>query len=180
MPRSRRHAPVGYALHVVNRATDNRQLFFEVTDYQRFIDLLIEARQHYRVRIHAYCVMPNHFHIIIVATEEGAVSACVQRLTSRHSCQVRKDTATQGRGHVYQGRFWSEAILSDRDFLRVQRYIEANPLKAKLVRRAEDWQWSSLWERETGRRSLLDPSPVALPADWVEIVNTPIVVSASA
>ena len=178
MPRSRRHAPVGYPLHVVNRAVDNRQLFFEVTDYQRFIDLVIEARQHHPVRIHAYCVMPNHFHFIMVAIDTGAVSACIQRLTGRHSCQVRKDTATQGRGHVYQGRFWSEAILSDRDFLRVQRYIEANPLKAKLVGRAERWQWSSLWERDTRGRALLDPSPVALPADWVAIVNTPIIVSA--
>jgi REP-associated tyrosine transposase len=147
MPRSHRHAPVGYPLHVVNRAVDHRQLFFEVTDYQRFIDL-------------------------------GGRSSPVQRLTGGHSCQVRKDTATQGRGHVYQGRFWSEAILSDRDFLNVQRYIEANPLKAKLVGRAERWQWSSLWERETGGRALLDPSPVALPADWVATVNTPIVVSA--
>jgi putative transposase len=172
MPRSRRHAPVGYALHVTNRATDGRQLFFEVTDYQRFIDLMIDAREHHHVRIHAYCVMPNHFHIIIVAIERGAVSACLQRLTVRHSCQVRKDTATQGRGHVYQGRFGSQTILSDVDFLRVQKYVEANPLKAKLVRRAEDWKWSSLWERETGGRALLDPSPVALPAGWVEIVNT--------
>jgi putative transposase len=175
MPRSRRHAPVGFALHVGNRATDNRQLFFEATDYQRFIDLLMEARECHRVRMHAYGVMPNHFHIIMVAISDGAVSACIQRLTGRHSCQVRKDTATQGRGHVYQGRFWSEVILSNVDYLRVLHYVEANPLKAKLVRRAEDWQWSSLWERETGGRVLLDPSPVALPADWVDIVNKPIV-----
>ena len=171
MPRRIRRAPPGTPLHVVNRATDNRQLFFEASDYERFIDLLAEAREHAGVRVHAYCVMPNHFHLIASGTREGAVSAGIQRLTSRHSCQVRRDTETQGRGHVYQGRFWSDILWTDHDFLAVQRYIEANPLRAKLVNRAECWRWSSLWERETAGRALLDPSPVALPAEWLATVN---------
>lgn len=72
---------------------------------------------------------------------------------------------------MYQGRYWSDLIRTDRDFLMVQRYIEANPLKAKLVTRAECWRWSSLWERETAGRTLLDPSPVALPSGWLDVVN---------
>ena len=171
MPRRLRHAPAGVALHVVNRATDNRQLFFEASDYQRFIDMLAEARDYAGVRLHAYCVMPNHFHLIAVGDEEGSVSAYVQRVTSRHSFQVRSDTGTRGRGHVYQGRYWSDAIRTERDFLAVQKYIEANPLRAKLVDQAERWKWGSLWERETGGRALLDLSPVPLPADWVAMVN---------
>jgi putative transposase len=115
--------------------------------------------------------MPNHFHLIALGGADGAISACMQRLTSRHSRQLRRDTASQGSGHVYQGRFWSDVIRSDRDFLQVQRYIEANPVRAKFVDRAELWRWSSLWERETGGRKLLDASPVALPAEWVSTVN---------
>ncbi|MGE3491104.1 MAG: transposase [Vicinamibacterales bacterium] len=171
MPRRLRHAPAGIPLHVVNRANDKRQIFFEDSDYERFLELLIEARQHAGVQIQAYCVMPNHFHLIAVGSHEGAISAFMQRLTCGHSRQLRRDTASQGSGHVYQGRFWSDAIRSDRDFLQVQRYIEANPVRAKLVERAELWRWSSLWERESDGRALLDPSPVALPDGWVSIVN---------
>jgi putative transposase len=171
MPRRTRQAPAGAALHVVNRAGDKRQIFFENSDYEQFLELLAEARHHAGVRVHAYCVMPNHFHLIARGDAEGAISACMQRLTGRHSRQIRRDTASQGNGHVYQGRFWSEVIRSDRDFLQVQRYIEANPVRAKLVARAELWRWSSLWERETAGRALLDPSPVVLPANWVATVN---------
>lgn len=171
MPRRPRYAPAGVPLHVVNRATDDRQLFFEATDYERFIALLAEARTRAEVRIQAYCVMPNHFHLIAIGGADGAISSYIQRVTGRHSCQVRRDTGTRGRGHVYQGRYWCEAIRTDRDFLAVQRYVEANPLRAKLVGRAESWRWGSLWERETGGRRLLDSSSVPLPADWVGIVN---------
>jgi len=171
MPRRLRDAPTGTALHVVNRANDKRQIFFEENDYERFIELLIEARQHAGVQLHAYCVMPNHFHLIAVGGHDGAVSAFMQRLTCRHSRQLRRDTASQGSGHIYQGRFWSDVIRSDRDFLQVQRYIEANPVRAQLVDRAELWRWSSLWERESGGRALLDPSPVTLPVGWLSVVN---------
>jgi len=155
----------------VNRANDRRQIFFKDSDYERFLELLTEACRHAAVRLHAYCVMPNHFHLIAVGTTDIAVSACLQRLTGRHSRQLRQDTATQGTGHIYQGRFWSDIIRTDRDFLAVQRYIEANPLRAKLVVSAELWPWSSLWERETGGRTLLDESPVILPAEWVSMVK---------
>jgi len=74
-------------------------------------------------------------------------------------------------GHVYQRRFWSSVITTDEECFCVLRYIEANPLRAKLVTRAEDWVWGSLWERTTHGRAILACPPVSLPPNWSDLVN---------
>lgn len=71
----------------------------------------------------------------------------------------------------YQDRFWNFPIGSEPHFVRVLRYVEGNALRAHLVDRAEHWRWGSLWERVRGERALLDELPIALPADWREVVN---------
>jgi putative transposase len=172
MPRRRRITPIGQPLHVVNRSQDGRRLFAEDAEYQRFIHLMTEGRRRYAVEIYAYCVIFNHFHWLMAPKEQRAVSAYTQWVTGRHGCHVRLGSQTLGKGHVYQHRFWSGAIGTGHNhFLNVQRYIEANPVRANLVETAEEWRWSSLWERKTEGRKLLDPSPVALPAHWEKIVN---------
>jgi len=83
-------------------------------------------------------------------------------------------TRAQSSGHVWQGRFKAFPIQQDEHLLAVLRYVERNPLRANLVKRAEDWTWSSLRERLRGASSeLLAPSPVALPRDWLARVNRP-------
>lgn len=172
MPRKRRILPVGQPCHAVNRGQDRKTLFHEDAAYQHFIDLMTTAKQKYPVQLYSYSLMPNHFHMLLCPMANGAVSAYLQWVEGRHGCQLRLDTHTVGQGHVYQRRFWTQPIGSDeRNFLNVQRYIEANPLAAGLVQRAEDWRWSSLWERQTRGRSLLDPTLVTLPLNWLDIVN---------
>jgi putative transposase len=171
MPRKRRIAPAGQTFHIINRGNEGRQLFFEAADYQRFLDLLVKGRHRYPIRIYSYCLIVNHFHFEIGSDRDGVISRYMQWVTSRYASDLRVRTATLGEGHIYQARFWSDPIENDLHFLNVQRYIEANPLEAKLVKRAEDWEWSSLWERTTRNRRILDESPVVLPANWIETVN---------
>jgi len=81
-----------------------------------------------------------------------------------------------GSGHLYQGRFKSFVIQADDHLLQVCRYVERNPLRSKLVRRAEDWRWGSLWRRTFGSvktRALISELPVERPANWIDWVNQP-------
>ena len=82
---------------------------------------------------------------------------------------------TVGTGHLYQGRFKSFPVQSDDHYFTVLRYVERNPLRAGLVRRAEQWRWSSAWRRQQGgaEASLLTPGPLKLPDDWPQIVAQP-------
>jgi len=174
MPRRRRMLAVGQPCHCVNRGQDGRALFLEDSQYQHFIDLMAEGKRRYPIRIYSYSLIPNHFHKLISAREENAVSAYMQWVEGRYGFDLRYDAGNLGQGHVFQRRFWSEAIgFGPFHFINVQRYIEANAVAAGLVKRAEDWKWSSLWERETKGRALLDPSPLILPDDWLEQVNRP-------
>ncbi len=171
MPRPPRVLPVGLPIHVTNRGNDRRQLFFEDADYQGFLKLLAEGALKIPVDVFGYCVMPNHFHLLLCQREPSAVSAYLHRLAGGSARMFRESTATVGLGHVYQRRFWSRPIAHESDFLAALRYVEANPVRAQLVPRAEDWHWGSLWERLTAKREILAPSPVVLPPRWREIVN---------
>ena len=91
----------------------------------------------------------------------------------RYACDLRRRTRTLGDGHIFQRRFWNTPILDAAHLLTVLRYIEANPVAAGLVKRAEDWPWSSLAERDNGD-STLSRLPVYLPDDWRDIVNIPL------
>jgi putative transposase len=174
MPRRRRMLAVGQPCHCVNRGQDGRALFLEDSHYQHFIDLMAAGKRRYPIRIYSYSLIGNHFHKLISAREEGAVSAYMQWVQGRYGFDLRYDGHTLGQGHVFQRRFWSEAIgFGPFHFINVQRYIEANPVAAGLVTRAEDWKWGALWERQTNGRALLDPSPLMLPDDWLDQVNRP-------
>jgi putative transposase len=117
--------------------------------------------------------MPNHFHAIIQPDSEGALSAYFQWALGRYACDLRSRTQTIGHGHVFQRRFWSDPIQDERHFLSVLRHIEANPVRARLAPRAEDWPWSSIALRSLIRQPILDALPIHLPTDWTAIVNLP-------
>jgi putative transposase len=162
---------VGCPIHVTNRGNDRRQLFFKDADFSGFIDLLAEGALRFSIELLGYCILPNHFHLLVCQREPGAVSAYIHRFSGISARAFRESTGTVGLGHVYQRRFWSRVVGHESDYLVALRYVEANPLRAQLVSRAEDWQWGSLWERLTGRRQVLAPLLVVLPPTWREIVN---------
>lgn len=172
MPRHLRVLPATIPLHLVQRAVDRKTLFHDPADFQRFLRILAAAQRRYPVRLLAYCVMPNHWHLLAESDQPDSISRYMQWAASTHAVRHRLSTGTVGHGHVYQGRFWSEPITGEAHFLNVMRYIEANPVRAGLARRASEWRWSSAWERQAGTdRQLLAAAPVDLPPGWSELVD---------
>jgi putative transposase len=174
MPRSARHAPGGIIYHALNRAVARLPLFQKDGDYEAFERVLALALKKYPIRLLAYCVMPNHWHMVLWPREDGELSAFLRWLTLTHSMRWHTHYHTTGTGHLYQNRFKSFPIEADDHLYTVLRYVERNALRANLVKRAEDWRWSSLWRRCCGdpaARALLGAWPVEEPADWVRRVN---------
>ena len=176
MPRRPRLAAGDLAYHVLNRRVGRLTLFEKPADYSAFETILAEAQDHTRIRIAAYCLMPNHWHLLLWPRQDGELSEVLRWITVTHTQRWHAHHRTTGTGPVYQGRFKSFPIQTDGHFLTVARYVERNALRAKLVDRAESWQWSSLWRRIQGdptRMAWLSDWPVERPRDWVTRVNLP-------
>jgi len=169
MARRNRFAPPGRPYHIVNRGNDKRVVFAQSTDYKEFLQLIDAGTRKFAIDLHAHCLMPNHFHLVVEPHNDEALSAYMQWVTGCYACNLRARTKTVGHGHVFQRRFWSAAILDDLHFLTVLRYVEANPLRANLVSRAEQWQWSSLADRLGGK--IFSARSERLPEHWCALVN---------
>lgn len=174
MSKSHQVVTPGSILHVVNRGNDRRAIFLEEVDYGAFLVLLREARERFAVKLFAYCLMPNHFHLVVSPADWRALSAYMHFVERGHACDLRAIARTKGNGHVFQRRYWKSVIEGDGHLLCVLRYVEANAARAGLVDRAESWEWGSLHERQTGERDLLHCLPVRLPPDWPTVVNVPL------
>jgi putative transposase len=155
----------------VNRAIEDRRLFHEAADYAAFVALMLAAQQRHALEVLAYCLMPNHWHLIVKPLEERALSAYMQWLTARHVSHYRRERGSAGRGHLYQSRFFSSEVDSDAYFWNAFVYVEGNAQRANLVERAEDWEWGSLHERLNSSNRLISPPPSPLPPNWPELVN---------
>jgi REP-associated tyrosine transposase len=175
MPRIARVAVGGMVQHVLNRGNGRMRLFQKPADYAAFVDLLADAGQRVPgVRLLGYCLMPNHWHLVLWPRKEGELSAYMRWLSNTHVRRWRQHWHSVGQGHVYQGRFKSFPVQNDLHLLTLLRYVEANPLRAGLVKRAEQWAWSSLAGRVSpDGRPLLTDWPLPRPRDWVATVNEP-------
>ena len=174
MPRTARVAPGGMVFHVLNRGVARMQLFEKAADYQAFEQVLQDTLDQSPMRICAYAVMPNHWHLLLWPECDGELAAFMQRLTITHVRRWQEHRGYAGLGHVYQGRYKSFPVESDEHSWVVARYVERNALRANLVLRAEQWRWSSLWQRchpPGAERSLLAAWPIDMPANWLERVN---------
>lgn len=174
MPRPTRAVVAGMVYHVLNRANARMAIFHADADYQAFEQVLGEARQKVPVRLLAYCLMPNHWHLLLWPERATDLPAFMHWVGVTHTQRWHAAHGTTGYGHLYQGRYRSFPVQTDHHYLTVQRYVERNPLRASLVKRAQDWRWSSLWRRLSGtdeQRSLLSDTPLPLPNRWVELVN---------
>jgi len=163
--------------HALNRAVARLPLFQKDGDFNAFERVLVEAMAKHPIRLLAYCLMPNHWHFVLWPTEDGQMTEFLRWLTHTHTQRWHAHYHSAGTGHLYQGRFKAFPIEEDDHLYTVLRYVERNPLRAALVKRAQDWRWCSLWHRggtELDRvRPLLHPWPLPLPNDWLKRVNQP-------
>ncbi len=170
MPRTARASVGGVCYHVINRGNGRARVFYKDRDFQAFVDLFEPACERLPMRILAWCLMPNHFHLVLWPRGDGDLSRWMQWLMTAHVRRYHKNHRTSG--HVWQGRFKAFPIQQDAHLLTVLRYVERNPLRAGLVRQAENWRWSSLpsWI-EHERPAWLSKGPVDRPARWLTYVN---------
>ncbi len=172
MPRRLRCNTGGYVYHVLNRAVGRSTLFQKDGDYAAFEKVLRQAKDWRPIRLLGYCLMPNHWHLLLWPAHDGDLSEFMRWLTVTHTQRYHAHYHTSGEGPLYQGRFKSFPIQEDEHFLTVLRYVERNPLRAGLVQQAEDWRWSSLWQRrQRSPQPLIEEGPVPLPRSWRAHVN---------
>ena len=173
MPRRRRERKAGLVFHVLNRAAKRALLFNHADDYCAFEQLLQQGLTLFDIALFSYCIMPNHWHFVLTPLADNALSRFMHWLTTTHARRWQEFHSLAGLGAVYQGRFKSIPIGHERHFLWFCRYVERNPLRAGLVERAEEWQWSSLSGHANAGVTSLAAWPTAKPLDWVSQVNMP-------
>jgi REP-associated tyrosine transposase len=172
MPRRNRFTSGGYVFHVLNRAVGRATLFESDADYRAFQGVLDEAHRRLPIRLLAYCLMPNHWHLILWPKGDDDLSAFMHWLTVTHTQRWHAFHQTGGTGPLYQGRFKSFPVEQDDYFYSTCRYVERNALRAALVGRAEQWRWCSLWQYAMNCWPVpLDAWPLPRPSEWIEYVN---------
>ncbi len=159
--------------HVINRANARLPIFFKEEDYKLFESILQDGKDKYGMRILAYCLMPNHFHLVLYPRKDKDLQKFMQWVTLTHTQRWHLKNSTVGSGHLYQGRYKSFLIEKDNHLLTVIRYVERNPVRAKIVTKAENWNFSSLSKRSLDSK-LLDQWPIDMPTDYLSFVNTPL------
>ncbi|MFN6104372.1 MAG: transposase [Planctomycetaceae bacterium] len=175
MGRPLRAAVGGMVYHVLNRANARMPIFEEEGDYLAFFRILAEARERVDMRVLAWCVMRNHWHLVLWPRQDGDLSEFTGWLTLTHTQRWHAHRGSAGSGHLYQGRFKSFPIQEDNHFLTVCRYVERNALRSNLVTQAEAWPWGSLhaYTQKGPRADLLTAWPIRRSSNWVQHVNAP-------
>jgi len=172
MSRTARASVGNICYHVINRGNAGTTVFRKQADYVRFTEMVYQACERLPLRVVCWCLMPNHFHLVLWPHEDGDLSRWMQWLMT---CHVRRyHRHYNSSGHIWQGRFKAFPIQQDAHYLTVLRYVESNPLRAALVKRAEQWEWSSLHVlMNRSNDPLLSDGPVERPENWLSIVNQP-------
>jgi len=158
--------------HVIHRGGRRLVLFEHDDDYRLWLQAFAEAHDRFPVDVFAFCLMPNHFHMVVRPTEDGQLSEFMRLGTVTHSVRWHRQKGSTGTGSVYQGRYRAFPIQTNSYFFNACCYVEANPLRASLVDSAQDWDWSSLSARCKNLHVLpLAEWPILQPPDWIARVN---------
>lgn len=141
MPRSARAVAVDYPHHITQRGNNREPVFFDDRDRQSYLSYLKHYTQKFDVSVWAYCLMPNHVHLLAVPHQEGALALGIGRTNLVYTRYLNRKYFRSGR--IWQNRFYSCIVDSDDYLWAVARYIETNPVRAGLVASAADYAWSS-------------------------------------
>jgi putative transposase len=147
MARRPRSALAASYFHVINRSVRKVPIFTRPSDYRAFLTVLRQGLIRHPARLVSYCILSNHWHLVVGPNSIKDLSRLMHWVTVTHSVRWHRRHQTVGQGPVYQGRFKCQPIDATAVLMRVCRYVERNALRAGLVRRAQDWPWCSLSER---------------------------------
>jgi REP element-mobilizing transposase RayT len=129
--------------HVYNRGNNRGNIFFEDKNYHYFLSKVKVAFED-KIDLISYCLMPNHFHFLVMVKEDGVLEQAMQKISTGYTRAINQ--AYNRTGHLFQGRFKNKLIPSNEYLLHLSRYILRNPLRAGLVKKLEDWNYSSYLE----------------------------------
>jgi putative transposase len=170
MARLARAVIPGIPHHITQRGNRRQETFFSEEDYRSYLELMAEWCRRFDVEVWAYCLMPNHTHLIAVPESENSLR---QAIGEAHRRYTRLVNFRQGwRGHLWQGRF-SSYPMDEKHLLIAARYIELNPVKAKLARIPEEYSWSSAAAHLAGRDDVLvKVAPLLkMAGDWQKFLS---------
>ncbi len=171
MARTARASKGGYVYHVLNRGNAKTDVFHKHDDFAAFVNLMRQAHDRVRMRLTGYCLMTNHFHLVLWPYEDGDLSRWMQWLMTSHVRRYHRHYESSG--HIWQGRFKAFPVQDDEHYFTVLRYVERNPLRAGLVRRSQEWEWSSLKPTVRGNpHGLLSAGPLPKGPQWTRYVNS--------
>lgn len=141
MPRRARNYIPGLPYHIVQRGNNREACFIEPENYQYYLELWRQLSKRYDVRVHAYCLMTNHIHILATPEAKNAISSTMKVVGSRYAQYI--NLKYRRTGTLWEGRHRSSLIQSEKYLLSCYRYIELNPVRAGMVSRPEEYRWSS-------------------------------------
>ena len=158
--------------HAMNRGNGREVVFHKDEDYAEFVEAMVDARTRLPVDVLGYCLMPNHFHLVLRPKAHGDLGRWMQWLLTAHARRYHRHHGTSG--HVWQGRFKAFPIQDDDHLVAVLRYVERNPVRAEQVARAEDWAWSSVPGWRLKDPLLYRGKPPVRGPHWLRTVNAPL------
>jgi len=164
----------GYIYHVLNRANARATIFSTDKEYEDFEKILFEAVEKFKMRLVAYILMPNHFHLVLHPQYEGEIQKFMHWLTLTHTQRWHATTKTIGYGHLYQGRYKSFLVEEDSYLWTLLAYVECNAIRAKLVKSVKGWKWSSYYKRLHGtalQKKLLATESIAWPDNYEKLLS---------
>ena len=126
--------------HIISRGDDRKKVFISSYDYEKFLEYLQLAKDKYKFYLYAYCLMPNHYHLLIETTQPN-LSRIMQYINASYT--IYYNTKRRRCGHVFQGRYKSIVVEGDSYFLELSRYIHLNPVRAKMITDPSGYKWSS-------------------------------------
>lgn len=150
MPRPKRIQSAGFLHHVTARGNDKQEIFLNPQDYQRYLKTFQSASREYGLKTYNFCLMKNHVHFLVEPTKDRAltlVMACVQNAYAKYFNEKYKRV-----GHVWQGRYKSFLVQSEKYFMACSRYIDLNPVKAGIKSDPKDYTWSGYQALAWGKK----------------------------
>lgn len=155
MPRRARMYVAGLPYHVVQRGNNREACFVEPENYQFYLELWQQMTGRYGVAVHAYCLMTNHVHFLVTPQRKESISDTMKVVGSRYAQYI--NLRYQRTGTLWEGRHRASLVQSERYLLCCYRYIELNPVRAGMVERPEEYQWSSYGVNAWGDAGWLQP-----------------------